>query len=445
MSWGATFKNVWSGATDAAKQAASEVASGTRWLGQQANDTYEWSKDQAGQAADWSKQQALKAAEWTKQKAVDAAEFAKQKAVEAADWTKQKAVQAKAAMKSGTRDAIRFASDKGYDAISATGEQLRKDIAHVQAAYDKVKSLFGDSKPTDSVVACPLCAASPPDTDKEADGWFTSPNEKDAAVTSAYNCAYSTTAATARGGAVVSNSACCRQKRAAGQPARDIVYVNGIKTSRQDHCETLHAIAQQTCARVIGIYNATEGAVLDATQTGQDRRLIKAANHGKAIQTRDGRNPAVDSLSKFLVQENREGRKPEIWAHSQGGAVTSLALIDANNTLVMETGDPSPLTGTKVTSLASAAPTWIDGPDYEHYVHVNDLVPTSFGLGHDGKKDAKNAGKRAKVIRFSGDPTSSQAFNNKSPETDWVPEFTANHGVSDTYLRMEKQKNGGCP
>ena len=127
------------------------------------------------------------------------------------------------------------------------------------------------------------------------------------------------TADQARQDAAMSESACCQARRATGEPPRDIVYVNGINTNRAAHCMTLKAIAEQTCARVIGIYNATEGAAQDALQTGQDRRLIKAANEGKVPRTQDGRNPAVDALGRFITSEVRSGRKPEIWAHSQGG------------------------------------------------------------------------------------------------------------------------------
>jgi len=82
--------------------------------------------------------------------------------------------------------------------------------------------------------------------------------------------------------------------------------------------------------------------------------------------------------------------------------------------------------------MGSAAPNWPDGPQYEHYVHVDDLTPTPFGLGHDGADDAKRVGAGAKVTRFSGDPHSGLPFESAKPVTSWTPAATANHGVEDT-------------
>lgn len=408
MGWGATFSSVWSAASGAAKQAASEVATGARWVGKKTVEAYEWSKDQALVAAEWTKQQAVRVAQ---------------------------------AVKNDMRDAIRSVADAGFDALGESGEELRRTAQTVKDGFDKVKSLFGKTKPADPVMSCRL----PPNTDLGADGWFMAPAENGCSLTSR-----SDGASKAREQAALSQSKCCQEKRAAGDAPRDIVYVNGVQTTRAAHCDTLHAIAKQTCARVIGIYNATAGGdksgfTRDAAQTGQDRRLIKAAGEGKPVSTQDGRNPAVDSLSEFVVKEARAGRAPEIWAHSQGGAVTSLALFDARNALLVESGALEPMAGIKVKSMGSASPQWPDGPEYEHYVHVNDATPSSFGLGHDGKNDAKNAGKGAKVIRFSGDPKSTASFDDTAPQKTWLPDATANHGVEDVYLRMEKQKNGGCP
>ena len=95
--------------------------------------------------------------------------------------------------------------------------------------------------------------------------------------------------------------------------------------------------------------------------------------------------------------------------------------------------------------MGSAAPFWPNGPTYSHYVHVNDATPSSFGLGHSGAQDAGRAGAGAEVIRFSGDPKGSAPFDDRQPRLDWLPAFTANHGVEDTYLRMQRQRNGGCP
>lgn len=247
----------------------------------------------------------------------------------------------------------------------------------------------------------------------------------------------------ARSQAVNSESDCCKAKRAAGMPPRDIIYVNGVNTDRAAHCFTLNAIAAQTCARVVGVYNATEGFASDALQTGQDRRLIKAAAGGKAVPNQNGRNPAVDTMARQVGLALRNGETPEVWAHSQGGAVLSLALFEAKHDRMIATGNPDPLKGMKVKSFGSASPKWTDGPDYEHYIHVNDATPSTFGLGHSTGADTKNAGAGAQIIRFSGDPKGGDFT--RPAKTDWLPTVTSNHGIEETYLKMEKQINGGCP
>lgn len=409
MSWGSAFGNAWNKASDRARQGVSLLAAGERWLGNEVAKTYEWSKGQAGRAVDWTKQQAAKM--------VDAA-------------------------KSSVRAKIQGKVDFVFDGIGKDGELVRETSNTVKNAFGKVRSLFGTTKSGAPAVACPL----PPKgglSDLQADGWFMSPtNDGQCALTPP--CAG---AVQAREKAEV--SPCCKAQRAAGMAPRDIVYVNGIQNSQQEACATLHAIAEQTCARVIGVYNASAGKgkvgfMKDSAQTAQDRNLIKAAGEGKVAPTLDGRNPAVDTLFKTIYEDLKNKNAPEIWAHSQGGAVTSLALYDAKNTLAAETGSPDPLAGVKIKSMGSAAPQWPDGPEYEHYIHVNDFTPTSLGLGPDATKVAtKKAGNGAKVIRFSGDATS--GFNDESPKKDWFPANTANHGMEAVYIEMEKQKHGGCP
>ncbi len=249
----------------------------------------------------------------------------------------------------------------------------------------------------------------------------------------------------ARALSVTSTSACCLSK-AGTTPPRDIVYVNGIMTDHMTHCDALNKIAAQTCGRVVGVYNATNGFLADAAQTGQDRRLIKTAASGKKALSKDGRNRAVDTLSRAIADEVESGRSPEIWAHSQGGAVASLALYEARNDLMVLTGKAEPLAGVIVKSFGSAAPQWPGGPEYQHFVHMNDPVPTMFGLGHDEAKDTLYAGGKAKVVRFAGDVKDSLPFETANLRKEWLPvNIDENHSVIRSYLRMEKQQNGGCP
>lgn len=452
MSWGDPFKNAWNSATQAAKDAASSAAktasSAYDYTAKKAAQAATYAKDKAIQGATYARDKAVQGATYAKDKAVQGAQYAKQKAIEGADYTKKKAVEARDYAKERTRDAERSVADAGYDGVAAGGEGLRKGYnatsKAVGTAYDKTRKALGLGPAGKPVQPCPQPkVADKTVANKSLDGWMMSPqgDGKDCVAVPPGDNAL----ATAKDKSVQSNSSCCAKKRAKDGQPRDIIYVNGILTDSAAHCRTLNQIAAQTCARVTGIYNATEGGPIDAAQTGQDRRLIKAAAGGKALPGSDGRNPAVDTLARTVATETKAGRPPEIWAHSQGGAVTSLALYESNNYLGALSGNREALSGVKVKSFGSAAPKWVDGPQYQHFVHMNDPVPTMFGLGHSPAGDLANAGKGADVVRFSGDVTSPAKFETGSPVKEWLPKDIGNHAVDASYLKMEKEENGGCP
>lgn len=445
MGWGSSIAKAYQAATDTAKAAASKAA-------QTAQSAYDYAQEKAQQAADaaeagydYAKQKAGEAYDYGKKKAVEGYEYGKQKAVEGYAYGKQKAGEARDWAKDRTRDGERALADAGFDGFAAAGQGLGKAKAAAASAYAKGRELLGMQPAGSPVQACPQTqrVADKAVMSKALDGWIMVPQGagKDCIAVPPTPGAVQK----ARAQAVLSNSPCC-QAKATGGPPRDIVFVNGIMTDHSTHCDALNKIAEQTCGRVVGVYNATEGFVTDGAQTGQDRRLIKSAASGKPVPGRDGRNPAVDTLARMIADETEQGRPPEVWAHSQGGAVTSLALYEAKNDLMVTTGKADPLAGMVVKSFGSAAPQWTDGPAYQHFVHMNDPVPTMFGLGHDPVGDAAKGGAGAKVIRFAGDVKSAQPFDTDVLKKEWLPiNINENHSVQNSYLRMEKQLNGGCP
>jgi hypothetical protein len=429
MAWGDFFASAWNGATDSAKAAASKAA------------------DTAQGAYAYTKERAVQAANDTQDKAAQAYDYGKEKTLQAAAYTKQKALEGYAYAKDSARDAQRNALDSAFDSAAEKAENVRQTYNQAATlasqAYAAVKSALGLNTAGSPTVSCPSAKLAHPGLpNKSLDGWVISPQGpgKDCIAVRPGNEAVAKSRAWAR----VSESDCCKQRRTGAAP-RDIIYVNGVTTGSKKHCETLNAIAAQTCGRVVGIYNATNGFIADGAQTGQDRRLIKSAAAGKPLPGRDGRNAAVDTLSRTLADEVEAGRTPEVWAHSQGGAVTSLALYEAKNDLGVTTGSRNALSKVKVKTFGSAAPQWPGGPAYEHYVHVNDPVPTMFGLGHKSANDLRLSGRNAKVIRFGGDVESADAFKSADPSMEWLPVNLDNHAVDASYLRMEKQQNGGCP
>jgi hypothetical protein len=384
MSAGSLFQAAWSAASDLGRSAASKLASGARWVGHEAHEALDWAGDKAAR---------------------------------------------------GLRGVAHFAADHGADGVGRISRAKAPSRETVASSYEQVQKSFAPAPPSTIVSPCQTNAN--PAADKAADGWLMAPSGDGCALVPPQEGA-----ASARAASRLSNSKCCQMRRAAGEQPREIVYVNGINTTRETHCATLRAIADQTCARVIGVYNATEGFSADAT--AEDRRLIKAAASGAKLRTHDGRNPAVDTLSDVLLQDRRANTPTELWAHSQGGAVASLAVYEAENEYSMEERRAAP-TLLKVKSFGSAAPKWMDGPEYQHFVHVNDATPTLLGLGASSFGDRSSAGAGASVVRFSGDPNSAEPFETESPEADMIPKLSADHDIVQTYLKMERQRNGGCP
>ncbi len=185
-----------------------------------------------------------------------------------------------------------------------------------------------------------------------------------------------------------------------------LIYVNGINTTKDAQFNSLQQIADRAGARVIGIHNATQGAALDIIQSAGDTLDI-------------GRNPAVDTLASTVYDEITAGRGVHLMAHSQGGLITSRALTDVRNRLMLEDGlsareTERVLSRVKVETFGGAAAYYPDGPQYVHYVNRLDPVPGLFGLGPFASP-LVHPGRGAVVHRFTS---------------------THNvHGFDDTYLQ----------
>ena len=151
-----------------------------------------------------------------------------------------------------------------------------------------------------------------------------------------------------------------------------LIYVNGIRTNVAGQSNSLQAIADNTGSRVVGIHNATEGFGADVLQSFGDKLDI-------------GSNPAVDTLADTVYTELRAGRGVHLLAHSQGALVSSRALQDVKNRLMLEDGmsraDAERLMNNiRVETFGGAARRYTDGPQYVHYVNRHDGVPQAFGL-----------------------------------------------------------------
>ncbi len=433
MGWfGDTWNSAWNAASGAAKKTASAVANGVNsakdWTAEKAGQVKDWAVEKGTQAKDWAVDKATQAKDWTVDKATQAKDWTVEKATQAKDWAVEKGTAAARGAEQGIAKGALWAAGGINRGVNAAGNAYDSAAQKAKDAYNKARDFFG-LEPVGN--ACPECEGKKePTTDGEADGWYMGEG-----------CKPKKTLAEAKAAPVKpsANNKCCEGK--SGQ--KTIYYVNGIQTDRAAHCNTLNEIANSTCANVIGIYNATAGSGLgfvgDGLQTGGDRALINAAANGKPVAL-DGRNPAVNTVSDTIYSEVMAGNKPEIWAHSQGGAVTSLGLYSANNRLDAA-GNPNGLQGVNVTSMGSAAPQWVQGPNYDHYVNTNDLTPVSLGLGSDPAKAAARG--NGNVHLFSKDGNTFHDVGTPG-YSKGVLTATSNHGVEETYIAKRDQDKGGC-
>lgn len=181
-----------------------------------------------------------------------------------------------------------------------------------------------------------------------------------------------------------------------------LVYVNGIRTDVAGQTNSLQAIADNTGSRVIGVHNATSSSVADIFQSLGDKLDI-------------GNNPAVDTLADTVYNELRAGRDVHLMAHSQGAIITSRALQDVKNRLMLEDGmtrsqAENLLNNVKVETFGGASRRFPDGPQYVHYVNRNDGVPQAFGL-RSWLNPFAHAGRDAQTHYFrEGKPFVSHGF-----------------------------------
>ena len=261
----------------------------------------------------------------------------------------------------------------------------------------------------------------------------------------------------------------CEEGNVDGDETRVIFYVNGIKTGWESHCDTLEVIANKTGAVTIGIFNESEGAIADVWQTAWDRFTVQVENilsswgKNKTIEIHE--NKAAHLLTNVIVQRIRAGKHVEIFAHSQGGAVTALALnralrqLSAEGLYPVKTEDgeyyPEAI---KVSTFGSAASQWPeglwpDGPIYQHFVHIRDATPSALGVGAWGgflTLGKKRAGGDAQMVFFDGEPPE-DTF--EEPSYEMISEEDADvgildlaameyHGMDNVYLEAYEQVHG---
>lgn len=210
-----------------------------------------------------------------------------------------------------------------------------------------------------------------------------------------------------------------------GNGKKHILYVNGINTSYKGHCATLKYIHEVTCCDVSGIYNSTEGMLVDLWQSADDRREQEYS---------ESNNKATIALFKNLKKE-QSFDDLELWCHSQGGIICSNALKRiSRNVQAKDAGFISQL---NVTTFGAAAESWVTGPKYEHFINVQDLVSGDFGLGDRKGYWEKHAGNIDNIHIFSG--ADGKNINFEKPKRKWIRDLLFNnHFMDSTYIPAYK-------
>src|SRR5450755_1899397 len=138
MFLGSAFHAAWSLASDAAMASASAIATGAVAVGKAGVAASTWAAKNTVDAARWAAAETVAAAKWAERKAVQGAQLAENVAV------------------SGVRGTVKTVASPVLDLLGS-GDQAAHDIGHkVNAALDKVKSLFGQNNPSQPVQPCPL-------------------------------------------------------------------------------------------------------------------------------------------------------------------------------------------------------------------------------------------------------------------------------------------------
>ena len=211
-----------------------------------------------------------------------------------------------------------------------------------------------------------------------------------------------------------------------GKAFPKIIYTNGINTSAEAACTTMHKIADTRCAEVIGIYNATDGIGGDVVNAN---RKING----------DESDPAAQSLARLVQSMAARGEQINIYAHSEGGLNAQTGLRVAQQRMLVTNGPEytdKAMQGIHVNSFGTAQLGWPPGPIYRQFTNDSDPVPGLIGAAQRGTRGRS----------FEDAPNTSR---NEFPAPNWNP--IDSHSMDNAYLDqlnslfpVAKNANGSC-
>lgn len=410
------FSEKWDQATEAGKAAASTVYEGAEAAAKAA-------KDAAVAAAEATKDAAIAAVDSTK-RAVSATDTALRNI---ARGTEHVVVDGGSKVVASANNSARWVGEK-VDAVKEGAGNVKDSIV---AGLERLGVEFDETPVADPVAECADCTDDGDFMIVNAEGECegvpagSTPAETQAAITQA------------KSQTVASNSPCC-QAKSPEQRNKTQYYTNGIGTDATSHCATLKKLSRVSCSKVVGIFNDTEGALKDAGRTADARQFLRDEMNGEDVRNYSGFSPSVTTIQKTMEIELLSGNEFNMIAHSEGGANTSLGTYRAAQALKVS-GDGGLVENANITSMGSAAPVWADGPNYNHYIHVNDTTPNLLGLGDSNE----NAGKGATVHRFSG--STADGFIDNPVKRPYAPTSPVrDHSITNSYLDYYNVKEDGC-
>ena len=176
-----------------------------------------------------------------------------------------------------------------------------------------------------------------------------------------------------------------------GEPRGRLLYVNGMGKTVTSTADNMQHVANQLQMEVVAVHSASQSL-------GGD--LINAACD--CLQF--GANPAVDTLSEALYQQLQSGDpRIHLLAHSRGGLIAARALCALKNRLVLEDGhsraSAEDLMSRLKVQVAGVPPmSFPSGPEYKHFVNVEDVFATGWHRGRP--QPAEHPATGCEVIAF---------------------------------------------
>lgn len=142
---------------------------------------------------------------------------------------------------------------------------------------------------------------------------------------------------------------------------KPVYFINGIRNSLEDSNANAQLLAYLLERPVTRVYNKSDGLISDLYESGKLKvGLLKD-------------NAAVQSLVENIISDLKRGEPVEIYAHSEGAIITSVALD------IVKEKDPELFAKNahkiSVNTYGGAARSFPEGPAYNHVAFKSDPVP----------------------------------------------------------------------